>query len=251
MNRFQEAISLHLRGHALLLSAIFSTAASAATFHTFEDGTTGDWQYATTGGISNTGVETHNGSKMAYVFQTGSGPINGSTTTSSSLAHDFVYSATELLSFDMHAVANTASGNPSGTKHSGSGVRVSFLNAFNVSLGSFSLYNYTNPALLGANEYLIDNVQHSYSATMGTFAAQAGLGAQSAIAKVSLTFLSWAQYSGGGNIYPNVGASSSVWFDNAGIGPVPEPQSIALLGAGLAFVLLAASRNRRRAQDDA
>lgn len=244
MNSLRETTLRQQRSFVLLLSAVLSTTASAA-IDTFEDGTTGNWQYSTTGGLSTMGVEVHNSSKMAYVFQTGSGPINGSTTTSSSLAQDFSYLANDILSFAMHAVANTASGNPSGIKHSGSGVRVSFLNAFNVPLGSFGLYNYTNPTLLGANEYAIDNVQHNYSATMGTFASQAGLNPQSAISKVSLTFVSWAQYSGGGNIYPNVGASASVWFDNAGISPVPEPHQYPLMAAGLFLISLVVSRNRR------
>ena len=230
-----QLASKYARSIVFALMSGLSTIASASTDN-FENGVLGNWQHTTNGGVNSIGVENHNGSLMAFVVQTGAGPLNGSTTTTSSLARDFPYSATDLLSFDMHAVASTASGNPSGTKHSGSGVRVSFLNAFNISQGSFSLYNYTNSALLGAREYLIDSVQHNYSATMATFAAQAGLGSSASISKVNLTFLGWAQYSGGGNIYPNVGATSRVWFDNVTAGQIPEPAHYVLLLLGLALM---------------
>ena len=224
--------------------AILSNAA-IASINTFENGNLASWQYTTTGGSSVTGVTLHNNSQMAYVTHTGTGPLNGSTTTTSSLAHDFAYTPTELFSFDMHAVATTASGNPSGTKHSGSGVKVSFLNVFNVAMGSFSLLNYTNPALLGTNEFYVDNVQHNYNASMGTFASQAGLNPQNAIAKISLTFIAWGQYSGGGNIYPNVGATANVWFDNVAVGAVPESSTYAMLLSGLAIFAMVANFSKR------
>jgi len=53
------------------------------------------------------------------------------------LTVDFDYSTDQKLSFDMHALANASD---RGTQ-AGSGVRVSFLDSFNVFLGSAGLFN--------------------------------------------------------------------------------------------------------------
>lgn len=172
---------------------------------------------------------------MAFVSHVGSGPRNSSTTTQTSLSRDFTFSASEILSFDMHAVANSGSDHGV-TRHSGSGVTITLLNAFNIPVGTAGLYNYTNPALLGAHSFLIDGTQHNYSASMADFAALAGLGAGATIAKIGLSFDAWGQFTSGGNVQPDVAGSASVWFDNIATGPVPEPGVFLLLLLGLTLI---------------
>ena len=221
---------------------IVSSSASAALvfFDDFEDGNTLGWLETIVpgaGGSGSTGVEFHNESQMAYVYHRGSG--------SHSLSHDFSYLANDTLSFDMHAVANTGTTATGGTLHSSTGVTISFLNFLNVSLGSISLVNATNPASLDANSIAIDSLQHNYSGLMSDFATIAGLDAGDPISKVSLEFFSTAAYSWGGNIYPNGYSSAKVWFDNVTVSAVPVPAAAWLFGSGLIGLVGVA---RRKAQ---
>ncbi len=193
----------------------------------FEDGTLGAWLSSTTGGVGSAGVESHNGSKMAFVLHTGSG--------SHALSCDFAYSASQLLSFDMHAVALLG-----GAAQASSGVVLSFYNPVNVALGTASFVNITNPASLGPTAYAVDNLQHHYEATMAGFAALAGLDGSAAISKVSLQFYASAQ-----TIFGCCASSSSVWFDNISVTAVPEPAVQALVLCGLAAVIGLTRGSRR------
>lgn len=208
-----------------------ATPARAALFFDFEDGTLQGWLPASTGGSGTTTLAAHNGSQMAFVQQTH--PANVGSTTARLLSHDFTYVATDLLSFDMQAVAVTGS-----AANAVAGVTVSFLNAFNVSLGSFSLFNTTAPGSLGPNQYPIDNQQHHYGegATMATFAAQAGINPALPISKISLSFVAYSNSFGSGL------ATGSVWFDNVQVGAIPEPGTQGLLLAGLGLTAIAAQR---------
>ncbi len=208
--------------------AAIALPAQAANSCNFEDGLLCGWIPATTGGSGSTTVETHNGSKMAYVQHTGK--------LTHKLSQDFTYAATDVISFVMQAVANAGG---RGT-NSGSGVNFSFLNAFNAPLGSAGLYNVTSTTWLGAHDSFVDNVQHSYSFTLGTAAALAGLTPASPIAKVSVSFSASAETN---SPFGDVSAAA-VWFDNITVGAVPEPSESALLAAGLATVALMLRRRR-------
>jgi hypothetical protein len=189
----------------------------------------------TTGGTGATAVEAHNGSEMASVWHSHLAYLPG--TSSHALSRDFTYVADDPISFDMQAVATSTS--PAGAVV---GVSVSFLNAFNISLGGFSLLNSTSPSSLdqSAYQFAIDNLQHHYGATMATFAMQAGLNPSLPISKINLSFVSYA------NSYGPDLAYGSVWFDNVQVGAVPEPATQALLLAGLGIMAMAARRRHRR-----
>lgn len=215
---------------AAVLTAFVATAlparADCPAFSSFEGGTLTGWLSATTGGSGSTSVQEHNGSNAGYVQHTGNG--------SHSLSCDTPYVADALVQFDMHAVANAGERNTQAL----SGVKISFLNAFNVPLGSFGLYNATSTLLLGAHDEGVDMLQHHYAATMASFAAAAGLAPAAAIAKTSIAFLSYAQTD---FVYSSAAA---VWFDNVAIAAVPEPSQHALLLAGLAAMGLFVRRRR-------
>lgn len=147
-----------MRSTYSLRSAVFAAAvvcsaaalpAHAGPLFDFEDGTLQGWLSANTVSAGSTLVELHNGSQMASA-QHGS---RGTT----SLSHDFAFSGGSMLSFEMQAIAIRAVGGGS-SADAYSGVTASFLNAFNVSLGSFSLFNTTKPATLLANQFAIDNL---------------------------------------------------------------------------------------------
>jgi hypothetical protein len=213
----------HSRQHpcAAPLAVLIGSLALALPAHAvdtvfdFESGDVGSWLAATTGGSGSTGVEEHNGSLMAFVKHNGNG--------THSLSHDFAYVAGDLVSFDMHAVAVLGSY----TEYAASGVTLSFLTAFNTSLGTVGLYNTTDPAGLGAHQYAIDNVQHNYSDSMANWAALAGISGGTPIAKIGLSFNTYAQTY---NVYQSY---ATVWFDNVRVAAVPEPGSWALMLAGL------------------
>ena len=78
--------------------------------------------------------------------------------------------------------------------------------------------------------------------TMSDYLAAAGLGAGDPVTKVSLEFFATAQYSWGGNIYPNGAPSASVWFDNVTVGAVPLPPALWLFGSGLLGLIGVARR---------
>lgn len=150
---------------------ILSTSANATTLFNddFEDGNASGWLHTelpSTRGNGVTGVELHNGCQMAYVQHSGEGR--------DSLSHDFNYLESDILSFTMHAVANSSKTAFRNTLHSRSGVVMSFLNFLNVPLGNISLVNATNPSSLGSHSITIDSAQHVYSAPMNEFAKAAG-----------------------------------------------------------------------------
>jgi hypothetical protein len=209
--------------------ALAAPVQAADSFFDFEGGDVGSWLESTTGGSGSTGVETHNGSQMAFAKHVGS--------YKHSLSHDFGYVPGDVLSFDMQAVAN-----PGVNTHSFSGVSLSFLNSFNVSLGSMALYNTTDPASLTAHQYAIDNLQHGYSATMSSWAMAAGVLAGAPVAKVAVSFIASAQtYFNYGYFY----SDAYVWFDNVRVAAVPEPGQWALMLAGLLATAHTARRRRR------
>lgn len=213
----------------LALAAVVSVPASAANSCNFEDGLLCGWQPSTPGGSGSTGIEQHNGNKMAFAAHTGN--------LSHALSQDFTYSATDQVSFFMHAIANFGGR----ATNSASGARFSFLNAFNVPLGTAGLYNVTSNSWLGARDSFVDNQPHTYSFSLGSVAALAGLTPTSPIAKVSISFTSSAET----NFFGDAG-SASVWFDNINVGVVPEPDRSALLLAGLTGLAFIAWRRQRR-----
>jgi hypothetical protein len=210
------------------VAALFiSVAAPHATASCYSSLGPPDWTFATTGVNGSSGIELHNGNQMAWVYHAGGHGSNyGSSTTSSSLSCTLDYSASQTLAFDMHPVAVFLGA------HAGAGVRIDLLNVFNVSLGSAGLYHYTNPALLGPNEFLVSNTQQHFEAPMSDFATLAGVNPATP-AKLSLTFLGWSNFSGGGNIYPNDTGTATVHFN---VGVVPEPTSMILMSLGLGLL---------------
>jgi hypothetical protein len=228
--------------HAIVRAAILAIAfaapmapAAAAGFHDdFDDGDTLGWLRTTTGGASSYGVEMHNGSLMAFVAHDGAGTSYQSNTSWSSMSVTAPYGGTDQLAFTIHAIA-TAGRACCGPVDALGGVDVAFLDPFNVEIASVGFYRTTNTALLGTNDHAIDPDQLSYDLPMASFAAYAGIAPGTAIAKLKLTFIGWAEWEAGGNIYPNGAGSTKVWFDNVHIGTVPEPSSalLTLIGAGI------------------
>lgn len=200
--------------------------ARAGSFFDFEDGTLQGWQPTQTGGVGSSGVELHLGSQWAFSQHTGG--------LATQVSHDFAFVAGDILAFDMQAVTV-----PGGFGVAGyAGVTITFLNAFNVSQGGFSLLNTTGG--LTTNQFLIDNAPHHYAQTMASFASTAGLVSTASLAKISLNFIT----TGGSN--SSGPSNATVWFDNVQVGAVPELGTQALLLAGLGMTLLAAGRQRPR-----
>jgi len=200
--------------------------ASIIYFDDFEENLDG-WTQSNTGGAATFNVVEKNGSYRAHVRH-----VSGTSTgDQSSLSRTLDYTATDCVSFDMEAQAFLGKWTYR-TKHGLAGVQVSFLNTFNVPLGSAGLFNVTSSSLLGPNDSAIDPTQQHFSATMAEYAALAGLGDNDPIAKMSISFLAKGYFSSGGNIYPNVRSGGDVWFDNFSVNTVPEPATMALLGLG-------------------
>ncbi len=220
----------------LLISAL-PVHAAAVFFDDFEDGDNSGWLETATGNLlGSTGVESHNASLMAVVRDTGSG--------SYSLSHDFSYVSDQIVSFEMQAIANVRPLSGGGMLHASSGVTISFLNVFNSTLGSVSIVNATDPGSLGPTSILIDTAQHDYEASMAVFATQAGLGAMDPISKLSFNFFSSAETFG--NVSGVAHSSSTVWFDNVSVNPVPVPAAVWLFGSGL-LGLIGFSRRKKAA----
>jgi hypothetical protein len=216
---------------SLALIFMFSFASAHATFiDDFEDGNTDGW-LLTSSGSGSTGVEPHNASQMAFAKHSGGG--------FHMLSKDFNYLSSDILSFDMHAVAYT-----SHASHAKSGVKISFLNNFNVAIGSASLVYATTSSLINTDEYLIDNLQHHYDASMSDFAALAGLGATDPISKISINFFAQAQTTRYGLYNKIANSSSTVWFDNVSVSAVPIPAAVWLFGSGLLGILGVSRRKK-------
>ena len=212
-----------------LLALFFAFAcsnASAAFVDNFEDGNANGWM-ETSIGSGSTGVELHNASQMAFATHTGSGLHL--------LSMDFNYLDSGMLSFDMHAVAY-----PAGGSNAKSGVTISFMNNFNVVLGSIGFINATSSSLLGLTDNPIDNLQHYFGASMSDFSALAGLGAADPISKISLAFFAQAQTTG----YFGDNSIAGVWFDNVAVAHAPLPAAVWLFGSGL-LGFLGVSRRKR------
>ncbi len=221
---------------------ILSSSAQAATifYDGFEDMNLDGWNQSNSGGSALFEIVERNGSNRAHLRHVS----NTSTGDRSSLSMTFDYTATDLVSFEMEALAFL--GQYGGRiRHGLAGVEVSFLNTFNVPLGSAGLYNVTSDSLLGPNDHSILNTQQSFSSTMAEFAELAGLGGTDPIAGMSLSFLAQGSFSFGGNIYPNVRSGGDVWVDNVDIESVPVPASLWLFVSGIVG-LGALSRRKRR-----
>jgi hypothetical protein len=203
--------------------------ANAATvfYDDFEDGDATGWLQIQVGGhVGSTGVESHNGSLMAFAKDSGASTWG--------LSHDFSYVSDQNMSFVMQATAI-----PNGTYQAVGGVKITFLDLFNGTLGSFTIANATDSAL---TDILVDSAQHSYIASMGTFATQAGLNPAASISKINLTFFAQGQ----NDIYGFSQSSANVWFDNVTIsnGAVPLPATVWLFGSGLLGLIGIARRKK-------
>ena len=205
---------------------------AAAFFDDFEDGLLQGWLLTNTGSSGTTNVQPHNGSQMAFVQR------GGGVNVETSLAHDFSYVPTDLLSFDMQAVATlSTSGN------SYSGIKITFLNSLNLSLGIVGFYNSQGQPTIPANGFLVDSNQHSYAAGISDLATLAGLASNAPIAKFTLAFLAHSQGP------CSVGCNSTtptVWFDNVSVSAVPESSQSALILAGLIAMSIGSSKSLRR-----
>ena len=229
-------------GMICILSLMASTPfghAATAFFDDFEDMNLDGWAHANSGGSATFEVVERNGSHRAHIRHVS----NTSTGDQSSLSRTFEYTATDVMSFEMEALAFL--GQYGGRiRHGLAGVEVSFLNTFNVPLGSAGLFNVTSSSLLGPNDSSILSTHQSYSATMAEFAGLAGLDDTDPIAKMSLAFLARGSFSFGGNIQPNVGSGGDVWFDNVSVSPIPLPAAAYLFGSSLLGLLAIARRKK-------
>jgi hypothetical protein len=213
----------------VLIFAFACSNASAAFVDDFEDGNADGW-LVTSSGSGSTGVELHNASQMASAYHSGGG--------FHMLSKDFNYVGSDSMSFDMHAVAYT-----NHSSQAMGGVKLSFLNDFNVVLGTTKIAYSTTESWIGANDLLVDNVQHHYEASFSDFAALAGLGSIDPISKLSISFFSQAQTT---DSYYHYKSNATVWFDNVtvGAGSVPLPAAVWLFGSGV-LGFLGISRRKR------
>ncbi|MCH9672336.1 MAG: VPLPA-CTERM sorting domain-containing protein [Gammaproteobacteria bacterium] len=202
----------------LTVTCLISHSALAANFFdNFEDGNADGWaQFAS--GTGSTGVMSNNGSLRAFADARGRSEY--------SLSRSFSYAAADVLSFDMQVMANSGIELTIGgarTRHASGGVRMSFLDGFNGTLGVPVLFQHRTdgvmpPAYAGVfqNELL-----NSFSAPLSAYAALAGLDGSSAIAKFSMEFFA-ASGGGGGGTGSSV-AAATVYFDDVNLAPVPLP----------------------------
>ncbi len=222
MKGFNTNVCVGLVSILSLLAFIPSTSSATELFDDFEDVNFNGWLQSNSGGASTFDVVEKNSSNRAHVGHVS----NTGTGDQSSLSMTFDYTATDVVSFEMEALAF------GGTIHSLAGVEVSFLNTFNVPLGSTGLFNVTPASLLGPNDSPILSTQQSYSATMGEFANLAGLGNSDPIAKMNVSFLA-----SGGSLRIGVQSGGDVWFDNFSITPArvtvvpPEEPPVILVGS--------------------
>jgi len=195
--------------------------ASVAFYDDFEDGDTSGWLESWQQGRWNEaygswGVVSHNGSNMARIEHTTDG--------FHSLAHDFTYVSDNILSFDMQIGGKMDGGN-----HAGGNVTLSFLNKFNVKLGSVTL-GYSTYTGTYDPAHRIDSDPHHYSASMTEWADFAGLSTTDNISTLSLSFVAW----GAQDSWLQAGSTGTIWFDNVNVTPEPTALSLFALGAILA-----------------
>lgn len=209
---------------AILLFSLTAVEANASLLFNdnFEDGDYSGWlaswqqgQWSEAHGSWE--VVSHNSSNMARIQHTTDG--------FHSLACDFTYVDESVLSFVMQVGGHTDGGN-----HAGGNATVSFLNNFNVELGSVSLIYSTNPGSVNP-AYLIDSDQHHYSASMSEWASFAGLDNTDQVSNLSLAFVAWGQQ----DSWLQPGSEGTVWFDNVSV--VPEPATLCMLGLGSLMLL--------------
>lgn len=222
-----------------LVSLGSSTQAATLILDDFEDMNLNGWAQSSSGGAAIFEVVERNASNRAHIRHVS----NTSTGDESALSMTFDYLGTDVVSFEMEALGFLSQFGGR-IRHGLAGVQVSFLNTFNVPLGSAGLFNVTSTSLLGPNDSAILSTQQSYSATMAEFAGLAGLGGADPIAKMSVSFLARGSFSFGGNIQPNVRSGGDVWFDNFSVAPVPLPAAAWFLAAGLLGLATVARRKK-------
>lgn len=216
----------------LIAMAFALPQANADIFYdNFEDGNSDGWVQSNTGGTATFNVVYKNESNRAHVRHVS----NTSSGDQSSLSITVDYIATECVSFDMEALAFLNS-HPHGTCHGLAGVKISFLNTFNIPLGSAGLYNVTSNSLLGTNDSAIGCTQQHFSAMMEEYASLANLGNSDSIAKMSFSFLTYGKFIEGlyigGHYFPDARSGGDVWFDNFSVGQIPEPATLSLFAFG-------------------
>ena len=216
---------------SLLTVLLFCTPVSAALFFDdFEDGNADGWA-ASASGTGTTGVVDNNGSLRAYASTSYRG--------ARSLSRTFGYVDSDILSFEMQVAANSGIELTIGgarTRHASGGAKITFLNVFNGAVADpVYLTHRTDgsmpPAYAGV---FLGETLNSFSAPMQNYAALAGLGSASGVAKISLEF--FANSGGGGGGTGSSVAAASVWFDNVSIATVPIPASVWLVTPVLGWI---------------
>lgn len=214
----------------IVSSFTLSIPAYSATvvFDDFEDLNLDGWLQSSSGGAATFDVVNKNGSNRAHLRHVS----NTASGDQSSLSMTFDYNASDIVSFEMEALAFLGQFGGA-VRHGLAGVEVSFLDTFNVPLGSAGLFNVTSTSLLGPNDQSILSTQQSYSATMAQFAGLAGLDSSDTVSKMSISFLARGFFAFGGNVQPNIRSGGDVWFDNFSVAPIPLPPAVLIFLSGL------------------
>ncbi len=181
------------------------------------DGWLESWQQGQWGEATGSwDVVYHNKSNMARVQH--------KTDGFHAFTQNFTYIDDSILSFDMQisGQADINAGN-----HAGGHVAVSFLNKFNVKLGSVSLIYSTSPSSINP-AYRVDSNLHHYSASMSEWADFADLVTTDNVSTLSLSFVAWGQQ----DSWLQAGSTGTVWFDNVKIEIIPEPTTLVLFAIG-------------------
>lgn len=206
---------------ALILTSLLSMTAQAATefFDDFEDGNHDGWSITNTGGTGGTGV--WNG--VAWVNHLG--------TNSHALSREFMFSADQMLSFDMQAIVNSVFGGVD-RAHAWSGATVSFLDSLNFELGTVTFHLGTD-----GSGSVPDQNWHNYTASMTRLTELAGTNLLDPT-KIGLSFWAAGDTTFSGN------SEATVLFDNVSLTAVPLPAAFWLFISSFLGIVGIAIRNK-------